>query len=131
MEKIQSKLKECIEKQSTSMEGLERLSKQLGNSELPEPQSFDDVNKSNQETMVVENNGEDDNENKNETLGVADALETTTARVVAEEGELKGENKAPFRKTRRGRKYSYMLKAKGGRKKKTKERPKPKFFCQF
>ena len=114
MKLVQEKLEECVNKQSTSMEGLTRLSKQLGNDELPEPQDFDDVNKSN--TMVV-----DDGE------GVVDALETTTARV----GDLKGENKAPKRKHRRGKKYSYMLRAKGEQKKPHKEKPKPKYFCQF
>lgn len=123
MVKVQAKLKECIDRQSSSMTGLEKLSEQLANGEGPEPQNFDDTNKSNKnDNMIVE---EDDKE-----LGVADALETTTATVPA--ADLKGENKAPRRKTRRGKKYSYMLKAKGQQKsEEKKEKPRPKFFCQF
>ena len=110
------------------MEGLKRLSKQLGNSDLPEPQNFGDSNNTNKtvDSMAVED-------------GVADALETTTAVVGGEEEEkaatttkdLRGENKAPRKKSRRGRKYSYMLKGKGARKKEELEKPKPKYFCQF
>jgi hypothetical protein len=111
MEQTQEKIKECISKQSTTMEGLERLSKQLGNSMSPEPRDFNDEKNS----MTVEN-------------GVADALETTEAPVAR---DFKGENKAPKRKTRLGRKYSYMLRAKGVSKGEKLEKPKPKFFCQF
>lgn len=116
MEKVQAKLKECIEKQTSSMEGLERLSKQFGHTDVPEPKNFDD-NQSNK--MMVD--GE---------RAVADALETTTATTKAA-ADLKGENKTPLRKTRRGRKYSYMLRGKGESKKEKKEKPKPKYFCQF
>ena len=118
MSQIQEKLQTCIENQSTSMEGLARLSKQLGNSDLPEPQSFDDVNERN--TMMVEDGKE----------GVADALETTTARVAGEK-DVRGENKAPRKKSGKGRKYSHMLRAKGVCKREQREKPKPKFFCQF
>lgn len=126
---LQAKLKECIAKQSTSMDGLERLAQQLGNDEdaSPELQNFDDVTKSNtttndgSSTMIVEGGDED---------GVADANETTTARVVT---DGKGENKAPAKKHRRGRKYSYMHHGKGEPKNKDSEKPKkkPKYFCQF
>jgi hypothetical protein len=118
MKKVQENLKKCIEKQSTSMEGLLRVSKQLGNSDVPEPQSFDDMKE--RSNMMVEDGKE----------GVVDALETTTARMTADK-DLKGENKAPRRKARKGRKYSDMLRAKGAAKKEQKEKPKPKFFCQF
>ena len=124
---LQGKLKECIAKQSASMDGLERLAQQLGNDDdaSPELQNFDDVTKSNTTTtngsgtMIVE--GED---------GVADANETTTARVAT---DGKGENKAPAKKHRRGRKYSYMHRGKGEPKNKDSEKPKkkPKYFCQF
>ncbi|CAB9504549.1 expressed unknown protein [Seminavis robusta] len=107
MELTQKNLKDCIEKQSTSMEGLQRLSKQLGNSETPTPQDFDSKMDG----------------------GVADALETTTAPVNTD--LLRGENKAPKRKAHKAKKYSHMLKARGVSKKEKKEKPKPKFFCQF
>ena len=92
------------------MDGLERLSKQLGHTEVPEPQNFD--NKTN-DKMAVE--------------GVADALETTVTT------RPSGVNKAPPKKTRKGRKYSYMHRGKGprGKDQDQKEKPKPKYFCQF
>jgi hypothetical protein len=98
------------------MDGLERLSKQLGHSEVPEPQNFDD----NSNKMVEDNN----------SGGIADALETTAAS--PRPSDLKGENKAPVKKSRRGRKYSYMHKGKGqGKQQESQEKPKPKYFCQF
>ena len=107
-EALQAKLKDCVEKQSTSMEGLAKLSEQLGND--AEPQNFDDVERSND--MV------DDDE-----------VETK------KEPEVKkpsGVNKAPKCKARMGRKYSHMHKAKGATKAKVeKPKKKPKYFCQF
>lgn len=107
-EALQAKLKDCVEKQSTSMEGLAKLSEQLGND--VEPQNFDDVDRSN--NMV------DDDE-----VETKKALEVKKA---------SGENKAPRSKSRVGRKYSYMHKAKGASKAKAENpKKKPKYFCQF
>jgi len=106
------------------MEGLERLSKQLGSTAaddeaVVEPQNFDDVTKSNTDDSMAVDGDE---------KGIADALETTTAPV----RDLKGENKAPRKKARRGAKYAYMHKGKGTPKvKDEKLKKKPKYFCQF
>lgn len=84
------------------------MSEQLGND--AEPQSFDDIDRSND--MV------DDNASEMKK---------------AEETKLpSGENKAPRCKSRMGRKYSYIHKGKGVTKAKAeKPKKKPKYFCQF
>lgn len=139
MKKVQTQLKQCLDRQSSSMTGLIKLSEQLGTSsgETPlEPQQIlDNINK------TTSSNNANDNNNMiiegEEEAGVADALETTTASVEntktssSSASNLKGENKAPRRKARGGRKYNYMLKAKGKPREEKKEKPRPKFFCQF
>ena len=101
-------MKECVEKQSTSMEGLAKLSEQLGND--VEPQNFDDIDRSND--MVEDSVGE--------------------TKKVEETKKAAGENKAPRSKSRMGQKYSYIHKGKGSTKAKAeKPKRKPKYFCQF
>ena len=109
MAKIQDKLKETIEKQS--MKSLERISSLLYDASSPSSQA-------NEPDMITD-----------ESSLVVDAAEDTAAVVKA--SDLKGENKAPFKKAR-NRKHA--LRKEMQMKKSVKEEPtkrRPKHFVQF
>lgn len=103
MEKVQSKLKECVEKQTMSMESLERLSNALQTT-----------------TAEDEQNMVSDNINNDSTVQLSRELLAAK--------ELKGENKAPVaRKKSKKNKHS----VKSASKKEPKEKQRPRYFVQF
>lgn len=112
MEQIQSKLKECVEKQS--MNSIERLQKTLG--------TGDDAS-----TWTMEVDGATE-----ELTPDIEASETTTGKINV--GDLKGENKAPL-SSRRSRRKKNAYRTKGETSKKKQATPESfgtkRYFCQF
>jgi hypothetical protein len=103
MEKVQSKLKECVEKQTMSVESLERLSNALQTTTAEDEQN-----------MVT------DNSNNDSTVQLSEELLAAK--------ELKGENKVPVvHKKSKKNKHS----VKSANKKEPKEKRRPRYFVQF
>lgn len=140
MAKIQQNLKESLEKQS-SMNSLERLSKTLGTTTSvgvnPDAVSAN--------PMELDSNNSDDK--KSSAVGAVDACDslTPTVPVVVDVSELRGENKAvlPVAGKKWKRRKHGLASAQKKKEQKAsaaavasadaakKERPKPRYFCQF
>lgn len=124
MATIQSKLKECIEKQS--MNGFEKLQKKLAATEADDEEKLDSCSM-------------DDDSSSTEPINV-EAMETTSSSkrelVTPIHNDLRGENKVPIKgkrsrkkqKTYQGKKFE---KSQNNANTKPKEQKKPRFFCQF
>jgi hypothetical protein len=108
MTKVQTKLKECVEKQSMSMDSLERLSKALDTTTTTISDSAEDT-----ATMMVDD-------------GITDSGIVLSEELLAAK-ELKGENMAP-KKSKKKKKHA--VKAAAG-KTETKEKRRPRYFVQF
>jgi len=108
MEKVQHKLKECVEKQS--LESLEKLSGLLDSSIANDEEMRTNDDDASVDIPAIYSN---------EAVGAA---------------EIRGENKAPTKKLSKRRKHKLARKVdekKGQRSADAGEKPRPRFFCQF
>ena len=111
MEKVQAKLKECVEKQS--MNSLDRLSATLGTGEAPDSEKL---------TMEVE-----------EAETNVPAIEASETTGMLSANDYKGENKAPISRRSRWKKSRYRKTLNEQQKKPDQEHTKrrPKYYCKF
>ena len=108
MAKVQQKMKDCLEKQTMSMDSLERLSTALHTSTADEVAMEEDA-----------------------TTTVSSAIASLSEELLAAK-ELKGENKAPIKATihkKSKRRSKHGVKA--AEKKEPKEKRRPRYFVQF
>ena len=150
MAKTQAKMKEYLAQQ-TNMNSFERLSKTLGNDTMDSSSGINQVENdkavvtSTSKTTIttsatevfMEVEGSTSSEQPATTAAAASSSSsspTTTTTSATPVENLRGENKAiPKRKMSRKQKHVLMAKKKKFAEKKepAKERPKPRFFCQF